>query len=86
VRELQHLARHRAFDAVDAGDAVANRHDRADLGDVNVERVAADLVPDDLGDFFRFDLHLLTGGLRPAGPPYTLSRAPLRSRVPVKEP
>jgi hypothetical protein len=26
--------------------------------------------------------HLLSGGLRPAGPPFTLSRAPLRRRAP----
>ncbi len=36
VRELEHLARHRPLDAVNARDAVANRHDRADLGDVDV--------------------------------------------------
>src|ERR1051326_2514065 len=35
VRELHELAGHDALQAVDAGDAVADRHDRADLGDVD---------------------------------------------------
>ena len=48
-----------ALDAVHAGDAVADRHDGADLGDVHVDRVAADLVADDLGDFFGSDVHEL---------------------------
>ena len=30
---------------------------RAHLGDVDVDGVAADLVADDLGDFFGFDVH-----------------------------
>ena len=57
VRELEHLARHGVVDAVHARDAVAHRDDRADLGDVDVDGVAADLVADDLGDFFGFDVH-----------------------------
>ena len=57
VRELDHLARHRPLDAVHARDAVADRHDRADLGHVHVDGVAADLVADDLGDFVGFDVH-----------------------------
>ncbi len=57
VRELEHLAGHRVFDAVHAGDAVADRHDRADLGHVDVDGIAADLVADDSGDFFGFDVH-----------------------------
>ena len=59
VRELEHLAGHGALDAVHARDAVADRHDGADLGDVDVDGVAADLVADDLGDFFGFDVHEL---------------------------
>ena len=35
VRELDQLARHDLFQAVDAGDAVAHRDHRADLGDVD---------------------------------------------------
>ena len=53
VRELEHLAGHRLLDAVHAGDAVAHRHDRADLGDVDVNGVAADLVADDSWKFLR---------------------------------
>ncbi len=48
VRELEHLAGHRLLDAVHTGDAVANRYDRADLGDVDVDGIAANLVADDL--------------------------------------
>ena len=47
------------LDAVHARDAVADRHDRADFGDVDVDGVAADLVADDLGDFFGFDVHVV---------------------------
>ena len=57
VRELQHLAGHGAFHAVNARDAVTARNDRADFGHVHVDGVVADLVADDLGDFFGFDLH-----------------------------
>ena len=45
------------FDAVDARDAVADRDDGADFGDVDVDGVAANLVADDLGDFFGLDVH-----------------------------
>ena len=38
VRKLEHLAGHRALDAVHARDAVADRDDRADFGDVDVAR------------------------------------------------
>ena len=34
--------------------------DRADLGDVDVDGVAADLVADDLGDLFGFDVHMFS--------------------------
>ena len=37
VRELEHLAGHGALDAVDAGDAVADRDDAADFGDVDLD-------------------------------------------------
>ena len=49
VRELEHLARHRVLDAVDARDAVADRDDGADFGHVHVDGEAADLFADDLG-------------------------------------
>src|SRR5204863_6273803 len=57
VRELEHLARHRVVDAMDTRDAIADRDDAADLGDVDVDSIAADLLADDLGDFFGFDVH-----------------------------
>ena len=57
VRELEHLAGHRVLDAVHARDAVADRDDAADFGDVDVDRVAADLLADDLGYLFGFDVH-----------------------------
>ena len=57
VGKLEHLAGHRLFDAVDARDAVADRHDRPDFGDVHINREAAYLVADDLGNFFCFDVH-----------------------------
>ena len=70
VRELEHLAGHRLFDAVDARDAVADRHDGADFGHVDVDGIAADLVADDLGDFFCFDVHLFPGRSAPPAPCY----------------
>ena len=67
VRELEHLAGHRPLDAVHARDAVADRDDGADFGDVDLDGVAADLVANDLGDFFRSDVHRhLPVGSRPA--------------------
>ena len=57
VRKLEHLAGHGALDAVDARDAVAERDDAADFGDVHLDGVAADLLADDLGNFFSFDIH-----------------------------
>ena len=58
VRELEHLAGHRLLDAVHAGDAVADRDDRADFGDVDVDGIAANLVADDSGNLFGFDVHI----------------------------
>ena len=57
VRELEHLAGHGVVDAVHARDAVADRDDAADFGDVDVDRVAPDLLADDLGYFVGFDVH-----------------------------
>ena len=59
-------------DAVHARDAVADRHDGADFGHVDVDGVAADLVADDLGDFFGFDVHALSSRshARPEGRAY----------------
>ena len=36
---------------------------RADFGDVDVDGVAADLLADDLGDLFGFDVHLTDAAL-----------------------
>src|SRR6185369_12069152 len=59
VRELEHLAGHRVFDAVDACDAVTERDDAADFGHIDVDSVAADLIPDDFGYLFGLYIHLL---------------------------
>ena len=64
VRKLEHLAGHRLFDAVHARDAVADRDDRADFGDVDIDGIAADLVADDLGNLFGFDVHEFYTGPR----------------------
>src|SRR5262249_2723788 len=80
VRELEHLAGHRLFDAVPARDAVADRHDRADFGDVHVDGIAADLVADNFGNFFGLDVHSQPGGFAP-GPP-TRSLCSLASALP----
>ena len=83
VREFEHLAGHRLLDAVDPGDAVTDRYDGADFGHVDVNGIAADLVADDFGNFFGFDVHYSSGGFAPWSP-HTLTRgdplAPLRSR------
>jgi hypothetical protein len=57
VRELEHFAGHGALDTVDARDAVAERHDAANFGDVDFDGEAANLVADDLGDFVSFNFH-----------------------------
>ena len=47
VGELDHLAGHDAGQAVDAGDAVADLEHPADLADVDLGPVTADLFLDD---------------------------------------
>ena len=59
MREFEHLARHRAFAAVHARDAVAERHHGADFGHIDVDREAANLLADDLGNFVGLDAHRL---------------------------
>jgi hypothetical protein len=74
VRELQHFAGHRPLDAVDARDAVAAGNDGPDFGHVHADRVVANVVTDDLGDFFGFDLHGIRVRVgRPLGAPYLLT-------------
>jgi hypothetical protein len=46
------------LDAVHARDAVANRDDAPDFGDIDVDSEAADLLADDLGNLVCFDVHL----------------------------
>src|SRR6185436_1113691 len=62
VRQLEHLERHAVLEAVDARDAVGDRQDRADLGEVRLARVEAlDAALEDGRDLVRLDLH---GGFR----------------------
>ena len=57
VRELDHLAGHGVLDPVDARDAVTDRNNATDFSHVDVDGIAADLVADDLGNLFGFDVH-----------------------------
>ena len=50
---------------MDARDAVAERDDAADFGDIDVDGVAADLLADDFGYFFGFDVHRTGSRLLP---------------------
>ena len=55
--ELDHLAGLDVVEAVDAGDAVADRQHGADFGDLGVGAEVRDLVADDLGNFSGADVH-----------------------------
>ena len=57
ARELEQLVVHDPVQAVDAGDAVADRNDRPDLPDIDLGLKAFDLLLDDLADFVCFDGH-----------------------------
>ena len=57
VRELEHLPGHRVVHSMHPRDAVADRDDAADLGDVDVDGEAPDLFTDDLGNLFSLDVH-----------------------------
>ena len=57
VVELDHLAGLDVVEAVDAGDAVADRQHGADFGDLGVGVEIRDLVADDAGDFSGADIH-----------------------------
>ncbi len=57
ARELEHLAGHGVLHAVHARDAVANRDDAADFGDIDVDREASDLLANDLGDLVSLYVH-----------------------------
>ena len=58
IKEGDHLAGHGPLDAADARDTVADRHDGTDFGHVHVDGIAADLLANDLGYLFGFDVHL----------------------------
>ena len=55
--KLEQLAGHAAFEAVDAGDAVAHGDHGAHLGDVHSRGESPELLADDLGDLFGANLH-----------------------------
>ena len=52
VLELEHLQRDRVFQAVGAGDAVADLENGADFGEIGLDVVVLDPVLQDRGDFF----------------------------------
>ena len=52
VLELEHLHRDRVLEPVDAGDAVADRQDGADLGEVGLDVVLLDPLAEDRRDLF----------------------------------
>ncbi len=56
--ELDHLAGLDVVEAVDAGDAVADRQHGADFGDLRVGVEIRDLVADDAGNFSGADIHI----------------------------
>src|SRR5262249_28739895 len=55
--ELDHLASFNLVEAVDAGDAVADREHRADLRDIGLGAEVLDLLLEDGGDFCGADFH-----------------------------
>ncbi len=57
VLELDHLAGLHVVEAVDAGDAVADRQHLADFGDLGLLAEILDLVFQDRGDFCGADIH-----------------------------
>ena len=57
VRELDQLAGLDVVEAVDAGDAVADREHLADVGDLGLLAEVLDLLLEDGGDFGGADLH-----------------------------
>ena len=55
--ELDHLAGLDVVEAVDAGDAVADRQHLADFGDLGLLAEILDLLLEDCGDFRGADIH-----------------------------
>src|SRR3954453_3303549 len=62
VRERDELARHDALESVDARDSVTNRSHGSDLGYIDAAADARQLLPDNLCDFFCFqiDSHMVS--------------------------
>ena len=60
VLELEHLEREAVLEAVDAGDAVADLQDGADLGQVGLGVEVLDPVAQDRRDLFGTKLHLVS--------------------------
>ena len=74
VRELEHLERHAVVEPVDAADAVGDRQDGADLGQVRLRAVEAlDPALEDRGDLIGLDLHLFVSPLGAASTPARLA-------------
>jgi len=63
VLKLDHLAGLDLVEAVDAGDAVADRQHLADLGDIGLAAEIRDLLLQDGGDFRRADFHVCSSRL-----------------------
>ena len=63
ARELDHLAGLDVVEAVDAGDAVADRQHLADVGDLGLLAEVLDLLLEDRGDLCGADVHQLTSCL-----------------------
>ena len=74
VRELDHLAGLDLVEAVDAGDAVADRQHLADLGDIGLAAETGDLLLQDRGDFRRANFHDNPLSQCPSAGPSRLSR------------
>ncbi len=64
VLELEHLHRDRVLEPVDPGDAVADRQDRADLGEVGLDVVLLDPLAQDRRDLFGTQLQGSLSSLR----------------------
>src|SRR5207248_2963037 len=60
VLELEHLHRDRVLEPVDAGDAVADLQDGADLGEIGLDVVLLDPLPQDRRDLFRTQLQVVS--------------------------
>ncbi len=68
VRQVEHLEGHAVVEAVDAGDAVGDREDGADLGELGAIGVQAlDALLEDAGDLVGLDLHAEGVSLTAAG-------------------